>query len=1137
MKNGFVLASALVSLAPAVAQSYVASTSTAPYVALTNPTVVTLAGSTPPEDNGIAQIPIGFSFPFYDRFFENITATANGNLWLTPPAGVTYDYYYSNYGFPNTLTPNGIISPLWDDLTGKVGEPSSRVSYQNLTGPSGQVLVIEWSNWNYQNVNATLELNFQVRLHESGLITFHYGPVNGTSPTFSASVGIENMTGSAGTVGLACTPSCLPTNLTPNQVITFGPPPQADLSVPRLRIDSVVQMGTDLKIDTTTFFRNFGGSAAANFSYALYLSSNPTFEAGVDTPVAPASQGPLTLASLGMNSHTASSTVPKPTAGSYYLIAVVDSGGVITESNEANNVGAISAPLVSGVDLVAQSVSGPATAAPGEAVSVNVTFANLGTDPAGTVPYKVFLSLDDQLSAADVELVSGSVAVAGGQNIVKTLPVTFPTNLPAGQWFLLLQIDSGPAVGTITEVNELNNQVLSTAKVEALQPDLVVTTMELLNAVPPHAALDTLFFGEPAKLQVVVSNLGKAPANGFTLAFYLSDNDTLMGFTDPFIGDKQGLSLAPQAQTVVTLTAPIPAKDAAGVDLKPADYFIFASASGSFVDAQPSTNVLKSKPQRLRGPAPDLVVTSLIAPTLLAAGEAFGVTRTLRNIGNRPAGAASYRYYLSVNTLITTSDILLPIQSAGALADEGTVTLAAGEGNTKTEWVFVPDGVSAGYYYIGVLVDPVDGAGSGKVLELSETNNGFASQTAMVQPQPLRGVITPSIPDGVVGSPYDVQLSSAGGDGTYKYELSDGTLPPGLALSLGGKISGTPTQAQIGNFTVKVSSGGRSAITRLILRVVPFTTGVTVTTGSLPSLVRGLPFESTLGVVGGQAPYRWTKEGGTLPTGLTLSESGRLSGTTSASVGAAFDFSVRVRDVAGNADVRAFKVTVVDGGGLVVDASELPVARIGDEYATDIVVKNKQAGPLSAPITWTVASGELPPGLSLGATDTKGLITGTPIRAGNFSFTLQVMDAKGRTDTADFILQVLASGVRVRGTLPASAGQGAFVEGSFSLEGAQTATFTLFDGALPDGLTLSDKGELRGTVSSDAAVRLYSFTVAARSPNGAVALGPFSFEVTSAASGGAKGCSAGGGALAPAALALLLGLKRRRRQQQSRRWQ
>ena len=43
--------------------------------------------------------------------------------------------------------------------------------------------------------------------------------------------------------------------------------------------------------------------------------------------------------------------------------------------------------------------------------------------------------------------------------------------------------------------------------------------------------------------------------------------------------------------------------------------------------------------------------------------------------------------------------------------------------------------------------------------------------------------------------------------------------------------------------------------------------------------------------------------------------------------------------------------------------------------------------------TWSLVSGELPPGLEL--TESPGRITGTPTTAGTFTFTVRVTDSRG----------------------------------------------------------------------------------------------------------------------------------------------
>jgi hypothetical protein len=54
---------------------------------------------------------------------------------------------------------------------------------------------------------------------------------------------------------------------------------------------------------------------------------------------------------------------------------------------------------------------------------------------------------------------------------------------------------------------------------------------------------------------------------------------------------------------------------------------------------------------------------------------------------------------------------------------------------------------------------------------------------------------------------------------------------------------------------------------------------VTITTVNCPSVTVGVPYKCQLQATGGTPPYHWTVSAGTLPTGLTLNDSGLLSGT------------------------------------------------------------------------------------------------------------------------------------------------------------------------------------------------------------------------------------------------------------------
>jgi hypothetical protein len=62
------------------------------------------------------------------------------------------------------------------------------------------------------------------------------------------------------------------------------------------------------------------------------------------------------------------------------------------------------------------------------------------------------------------------------------------------------------------------------------------------------------------------------------------------------------------------------------------------------------------------------------------------------------------------------------------------------------------------------------------------------------------------------------------------------------------------------------------------------------------------------------------------------------------------------------------------------------------------------------PYTWTVASGQVPPGLGFSSgnpgTFINNVLSGTPTRAGTFAFTMKVTDSLGDTASQSFSITV-----------------------------------------------------------------------------------------------------------------------------------
>jgi hypothetical protein len=72
-------------------------------------------------------------------------------------------------------------------------------------------------------------------------------------------------------------------------------------------------------------------------------------------------------------------------------------------------------------------------------------------------------------------------------------------------------------------------------------------------------------------------------------------------------------------------------------------------------------------------------------------------------------------------------------------------------------------------------------------------------------------ITTTSLAGGTAGQGYSDTVDTAGGQGTLSLVVTAGALPPGLLLSSGGAITGTPTTAGTYNFTVTATDDNGTA--------------------------------------------------------------------------------------------------------------------------------------------------------------------------------------------------------------------------------------------------------------------------------------------------------------------------------------
>lgn len=109
---------------------------------------------------------------------------------------------------------------------------------------------------------------------------------------------------------------------------------------------------------------------------------------------------------------------------------------------------------------------------------------------------------------------------------------------------------------------------------------------------------------------------------------------------------------------------------------------------------------------------------------------------------------------------------------------------------------------------------------------------------------------------------------------------------------------------------------------------------------------------------------------------------------------------------------------------------------------------------------WTLVSGSLPPGMELD--ECTGIISGTPTSSGSYTFTVRATDAIGSFQQKT--LRICIIEITTASELPAGNAGTPYVKNLTETPGQQeTELWTLVDGVLPDGLTLSEAGVLSGT--------------------------------------------------------------------------
>ena len=206
----------------------------------------------------------------------------------------------------------------------------------------------------------------------------------------------------------------------------------------------------------------------------------------------------------------------------------------------------------------------------------------------------------------------------------------------------------------------------------------------------------------------------------------------------------------------------------------------------------------------------------------------------------------------------------------------------------------------------------ISGDASDYVLDVTTAINGTtnvfrsnASTVTVSAAAPTVGVTT--LAGATIAKSYSTSLSGTGGVGPYTWASSD--LPSWLSLS-SGRLTGTPDTANVGlTFHVVVTDANSiSSVSTQVTIVVSAAMTITTKTLNIGGLSKS--YSQSLAVSGGAATYTWALSGedAKLPSGLSLSADGQITGTPTKT--GSSTFTVKVTDSNSATTTASFTLTV-----------------------------------------------------------------------------------------------------------------------------------------------------------------------------------------------------------------------------------
>jgi|GEM_PF-3113076 len=507
--------------------------------------------------------------------------------------------------------------------------------------------------------------------------------------------------------------------------ITIFEAPHPDLYVSNINAPDAIIAGVTFDLSYT--LRNQGDvSKTVNTTDSVFISFSSTWNRATAIPLS------TRQTSLLDTGQTITYAIPLETAYNlnpnvYYIYIVSDATQKVYEgSGEANNI--VRSDLIvleayPDIDLSLIAFTGlPDTLTSGQSYIVQYEVTNLTDFPTYFSGWtdRYYFSMDSIFNAGS-DMLLGSIAYSGG-SLEQNEPalVSAQWRVPqgiTGDYYAFIETDSEDKNEDINRLNNANTiRLAGDAKrlhvKLALYPDLQPTSFNC-----PVEVVSGQYF----TINTTVTNQGLGTARARTDKIFVSTNNTIDNGDYTLTSLSKGV-LGPQLTQSDNLSVFVPANYTG-------NYFIIYSVDhGNLVyeHLQENNNIILTSIIATPPPPADLIVTNVLVPDSVLAGQTASITWNTENTGSNPAsGIFREIVYLSPDTSWNLTDEVIGIW-------DGSVSLGPGAVSTKTV-AFPYNNVTNADYHTIIRTDARN-----NIPESNENNNdGFSYDLTKVDIEEL----------------------------------------------------------------------------------------------------------------------------------------------------------------------------------------------------------------------------------------------------------------------------------------------------------------------------------------------------------------------------------------------------------------